>query len=131
MKLQDIKLQEAIERGKEVDPENPDEKAYGRIFHALSKKPAIEISDDFALRVVSALERKQSSTVIRDYFWLAAGIVFLLTAGIVTILYFGASLDLGFLAEYKQLAIFSIVMIVLLQWVDTRFIIGRARRWQS
>ncbi len=132
MSAKDEELQKAAEQGRAFDADNMDEKAYREVFRILKKDPEYELSAHFAERVVASIATKQTSRSYRDYIWFGAGIMVLLAAFVGTMMYTGLDfnlrgigVDLGFLSgmsDYKGLAIFGVVFIALLNWLDKRLV---------
>lgn len=132
MTAKDEEWQEAAEQGRPIDPDNIDEKAYSEVFRVLKTDPGYTPKAGFAERVVATVVAKKASRNYRDYLWFGAGILVLLAASVGTILYTGLSfslkgfsIDLGFLsgmADYKSLAIFGVIFVALLNWLDKRLV---------
>jgi hypothetical protein len=121
-------LQNSLEKGEKPLNESMDVKAYQEIFRALKKEPGYELPPRFAERIVSRIIRDQESRNTTDYFWFGAGIFFLLMAFIATILFTGFRFDFGFLrvmSDYKGLAIFGVMFVIFLNWVDKRLLRNR------
>lgn len=122
-------LQKGLERGQSPKGDELDVRAYTEVFRVLEKDPGYELSSQFAEHVVSTLaSRRQKSDDARDYFWFAAGIFVLALTALGTILFTGFRFDFGFLnamADYKGLAVFAIVFILFLNWLDKRLLKGR------
>ena len=118
-------LQNNIERGLTHDGDDLDAKAYREIFRALQKEPGYELRSRFAQNVVAKIVAKQRREQSRDYFWFFAGLFVLFIASLATIIATGFRLDFGFLktmADYKGLAGFAVVFIILLNWLDKRLV---------
>ncbi len=123
--MTDEQIQEAIERGDNLS--SKDAKAYRMVFHALSREPGFALPATFADRVMSRLTEKRSS---RDIFWLFMGLGSLFLTLIVAILLSGFKPDFSFLSvgaftflsSYKGLVVFGILFILLLQWIDRKFV---------
>ena len=118
-------LQGKIERGETPTEKEMDVKAYQQIFHALKKDPGYELSADFASRIALQVQGRQQGKFSKDYFWFGAGIFFLATAFLATVLFTGFKFDFGFLnvmSDYKGLALFGIAFVVFLNYLDKRLI---------
>lgn len=132
MSAKDEEWQEAAEQGRRIDPDNIDEKAYSEVFRVLKMDPGYTPRAGFAERVAASVVARKAARNYRDYLWFGAGILVLLAASIGTVLYSGLSLnlkgfsiDLGFLsgmAHYKGLAIFGVIFVALLNWLDKRLV---------
>lgn len=130
MNTRDEEIQKNFEEGQIPDSDNIDVKAYRHVFRALEKDPAYALPERFAEGVVSRLAERKQRRDAKDHFWFGAGIFFIAIAFLATILFTGVrvpgfTLDLGFLsamAEYKGLALFGVLFILLLHWVDSRLI---------
>jgi hypothetical protein len=118
-------LQKRLERGERPGDKGLDTRAYREVFRALEKDPGYQLSDDFPQRVISAVRRRQQGRDTRDYLWFGMGILLLAVASIATILFTGFRFDFGFLntmADYKGLAVFGIMFVILLNWLDKRLV---------
>lgn len=123
--MTDDQLQESIESGDSVS--SKDANAYRKVFSALQREPDFVLSASFSHRIVSQLARKRSS---RDMFWLYMGLGGFVIALIVAIALTGFNPSMSFftlgaftfLSSYKGLIIFGIVFILLLQWIDRKFV---------
>ncbi|HEY9008366.1 hypothetical protein [Ohtaekwangia sp.] len=123
MSEDDKKLQEKIEAG--FVSSEPDDKVYQQVFNALQKKPEYSLPKNFALSVVKKIELQQSRSLKREHFWLVAGIVVLFIVMIVTSAFAGFVPTAGFLsaiANYKGVFLFGGLFILLLNWIDRKFI---------
>lgn len=133
MNTRDEEIQRNFEKGQIPDVDSIDMKAYRHVFQALEKDPAYTLPEHFAEGIVSRLAARKQSRDTRDHFWFGAGIFFIAIAFLATILFTGVrvsgfTLDLGFLnamADFKGLALFGVLFILLLNWVDWRLIRGR------
>lgn len=124
MSAYDEELQRDLEAGRTPKGEGLDVKAYQQVFRALNNDPGFEVSPSFARNVVDSLA-KQRRTDQLDYFWFGAGIFFLIISSIATILFVKFRLEFGFLSamvDYKELALFGLVFIVFLNWLDKRLV---------
>lgn len=79
-KLADEEIQNRIEKG--LDASDIDTQAYKRVFNALKKDPEYNLPIQFADRLVSLLEKREEK---RDFYWLAAGILFSIISLIVVV----------------------------------------------
>lgn len=128
MKPGEEELQKKIESGHPAD--GLDARAYEAVFRALKKEPVHQLPDDFADRVVRRVTAGRTPWP-NDYFWLGAGILFLLIACVGTILFTGYRFDFGFLnvmGHYKGIVGFGLALIVLLNWLDKKLIKEKALR---
>lgn len=128
MKVNDEQLQDDLVNGRPPDADPMDIKTYKRVFRALEKNPGFELRPGFAEKTVARLVAQQQANGSRDYFWFGAGVFFLIASAIATVLLTGFTLNFGFLnvmADYKGLAIFGILFIGLLNWLDKRLIIRK------
>jgi hypothetical protein len=121
----DEDLQQEFENGGRPRSEGLDARAYEEVFRALGKDPGYQVSSTFAEKVVSRVIARQQAKESKDYFWFAAGLVFLLLSAVATIMLTGFRLDFGFLSvmsDYKGLAGFGILFVLLLHWLDKRVV---------
>ena len=120
----DKKLQEKIEAGFS-GLGSDDEKVYQQIFSALEKEPSFTLPASFAEGVVHKIQREQARAAKREYLWLCAGIILLIIAMVVAIVFTGFKISAGFLSgisAYKGLFVFGSVFILVLHWLDRKFI---------
>ena len=123
MSAKDEEWQEAAEQGRRIDPDNIDEKAYSEVFRVLKRDPGYTPRAGFAERVAASVVARKAARNYRDYLWFGAGILVLLAASIGTVLYSGLSLNfLSGMADYKGLAIFGVIFVALLNWLDKRLV---------
>jgi preprotein translocase subunit SecF len=122
-------LQKNVEKGETSIGDGLDVKAYQAVFRALKKDPHYQLPSTFAEKVAARIIARQHEKVSKDYLWFGAGIVFLIISFVGTLIYTGFRLDLkfafGFLAvmsDYKGLAVFGIVFIFLLNWLDKKLV---------
>lgn len=118
-------LQNNIERGVFGAGDDLDSKAYRGIFHALKKDPGDVLPSRFAEGVVARIVARQKREQARDYFWFFSGLFVLLISAAATIVLTGFKLDFGFLkpmADHKGLAVFAVIFIVFLNWLDRRLV---------
>jgi hypothetical protein len=124
MNPREEELQRDIENG-QMPAEGLDAKAYQHVFRALRKDPAYELPSDFAHHVLSLVAKHRQSDASKDYFWFFAGIFFLAIAFLATVLFTGFRFNFGFLnamSQYSGLALFGIVFIGFLNWLDKRLV---------
>lgn len=128
MNADEERVQKDIESGRTPNGDGLEVKSYQEVFRALSKEPDYHVSPGFAEKVVARITAKQQANQSRDYWWFGAGIFFLVLAAIATVMFVGFTPDFGFLtvmSDYKGLAVFGVVFIVFLNWLDKRLIRGR------
>lgn len=125
MKSQDEELQRLAEAG-ELKGNNPDSKAYIKVFDALSKEPSFSLPSSFAQNVIqkiAALEAKRETR--RDILWLVAGVVTFGITTIVCVVLTGFKFDSGaftFLKNYGGLAFFGLALAVLFQVLEKKLL---------
>lgn len=120
----DKKLQEKIEAGLS-GLSSDDEKVYQQIFTVLEKKPAYTLPPSFAEGVIHKIQREQARAARREYFWLCAGVILLIIAMVVAIVFSGFKISAGFLSgisAYKGLFVFGAIFILVLHWLDRKFV---------
>lgn len=123
MNTNDEELQQRIESGVEGDDRHSN--AYRHIFRALEADPGTGLSVSFADKVVMIARGKQKQRKSRELVWIGVGAVLLLVALVTAVVMTGYKLNLGFLSgmsAYKGLALFGILFIGLLNWIDKRFV---------
>jgi high-affinity K+ transport system ATPase subunit B len=114
-------LQHQVERGSVIH-DSEDALAYQRVFDSLKKEPGFHLSLPFADRIVALIEKKEER---KDYGWMAAGIFLSVISLIVVLAITKVNWTIGaftFISKYYGLVGFSIVFILLLQWVDKKLI---------
>lgn len=119
-------LQQNLEAGKKPKGNELDIKAYQTVFNALKHEPELALSSSFAEKVVLlALEKQNSKSTIREYFWIGFGIFLMLIAFIVAIVLTKFKLNMGFLnglSSFKGLILFGLAFIGGLHWLDKKLI---------
>lgn len=126
MNVNDEELQDDLVNGRTPYADPMDIKAYKKVFRVLEKSPGFELRPGFAEKTVARLVAQQQANPSRDYFWFGAGMFFLIASAIATVLFTGFTLNFGFLnvmSDYKGLAIFGVLFIGLLNWLDKRLVI--------
>lgn len=114
-------LQKNIESGHVPLNDDPDAKAYQQVFNVLKKEPDVMLSASFADKVLSKIEDRRSSSLVKDYVWLITGLVLICVVFVVAVYLSGLRPALGFLeaiAGYKGIFIFGALFIGFLQWID-------------
>lgn len=127
MKLTDEKLQEAIEAGM-TDGEGDDDRAYRQVFAALRQPVRGGLSAGFEDAVVQKIVQQQVRRASREYLWYLGGILLLLLAAVITILYTGFRVNFGFLqgiSAYAGVFIFGGAFILFLHVLDKRLLHNR------
>lgn len=120
MKLADEEIQNRIEKG--LDDSDIDTQAYKRVFNALKKDPEYNLPIQFADRLVSLLEKREEK---RDFYWLAAGILFSIISLIVVVVFVAGhwSIDaFSFLSSHIGLVVFGVGFVAFLHWVDRKIV---------
>lgn len=124
MNLYEEELQNNIERGLPGGDEL-DSKAYREVFRVLKKDPGHAVQSRFAENVIARIVAREKKEQSRDYLLFFSGLFVLLVAAGATIVVTGFRLDFGFLrsmADYKGLAVFGVLFIGFLNWLDKRLI---------
>ncbi|MCW5911628.1 MAG: hypothetical protein KIT62_11160 [Cyclobacteriaceae bacterium] len=117
--MTDEELQKQVEAGLATSHE--DGEAYQHVFKALKKEPVFHVSLPFADRVLARIERKEEQ---RDFRWLALGI-FLSVIALIVSLALTNAWTIGvfsFISGYPGLVIFGVAFVLLLQWLDRKFV---------
>lgn len=118
-------IQQKIEQGREEDISISDLVSYKTVFNALTKEPSYALKQTFADRVLNALDIKQKRVNRLEYFWIAAGMMSLVIALIVTIVSVDFKPDLGFLKgikAYRGVAIMAAFLLLIFQILDRKVI---------
>jgi len=125
MRDQDEELQRLAEAG-ELKGSNPDNKAYIKVFDALSQEPKFSLPSSFAqgvIQKIAVLEARRETR--RDILWLIAGIVTFGIATIVCVVLTGFKFDSGaftFLKNYGGLVFFGLALAVLFQFLEKKLL---------
>lgn len=134
--MSEEEIQHRLEAGDKITGSDVD--AYRKVFDALKREPDFRLPINFADSVMNRITSKQESR--SEYFVIAGGVLFFIIAAIVTYALMDFTLsadvfklqaDVGayqFVKNYSGLFIFGAAFIILLQWVDKRFIKPAAKR---
>jgi flagellar biogenesis protein FliO len=121
MNTQDEIIQKQTEEGNA--PSNADGEAYRLIFDSLRKDHSYKLPADFAKKVSSIAITKKAFDWDKFFFIIGGlGFVIMLIYSVVSI---QATFSIGvfrFFSSYAGLSIFAIVFVVLLNWLDKKFI---------
>ena len=120
MNLPDHQHQQRAEAGQA--PVSADERAYQHIFRALQKSPGSALPPGFADRVMQRIMQRQAAYNRAERAWFAVGVAVFVLAALVSVLLTGFRFQLTFLDPVKGLILTGIVMAVLFQWIDKRWI---------
>jgi hypothetical protein len=99
--------------------------AYKKVFHALSTEPDFNLPINFADKVIKQIERKEAKSTAYEMRWLAAGIFLLFIGAVVGAVLGGFKPSFGafkFWASYPGLFVFSLIFILLIQWLDKKWV---------
>ncbi len=121
MKTSEEIIQKQTEEGNA--PANIDGEAYKLVFEALCKEPAFKLPSDFAKKV-SLMASEKKSFNWDKFFFICGGIGFV-AALIYAFASIQASFSVGvfqFFSSYSGLALFGVVFVLLLNWVDKKII---------
>jgi|GEM_PF-706314 len=134
--MSEEELQHRLEAGENIT--GKDAAAYRKVFDALEREPDFRLPVNFADAVMGRIESKQESR--KEYFLIGGGVLFFAIATVVTYFMtdFKLSLDtfrlqtdfsaFQFVKNYAGLFIFGATLLLLLQWLDKRFIRPSAKR---
>ena len=123
MNSNDEDLQKNIESGIRSNADELDVRSYQEVFARLRKRPEVNLSADFADRVITRIEAKAKRGASRDFFWLAFGISLLIVALVVATLLSGFKPTLGFLqgmSAYAGVFAFGIAFILFLNRLEKK-----------
>jgi hypothetical protein len=119
-------LQGKVERNElNATSNDVDVNSYQIVFRALKKEPASRLSSQFEDRIIQLVIEKRLKEARRDNFWFCFGLFLIFIAFIVAIALTGFSLNFGFLsamADYKGLAVFGVIFIAFLNWLDKKLV---------
>jgi hypothetical protein len=99
--------------------------AYKKVFHALSTEPDFNLPINFADKVIRQIESKETKSTAHEMRWLAAGIFLLFIGAVVGAVLSGFKPSFGafkFWASYPGLFVFSLAFILLIQWLDKKWV---------
>jgi hypothetical protein len=98
---------------------------YQQLYNALALESPVGLPADFSLRVLAALPPEESPAAERSFHYWVVAVFVLVVAGVLVWLGF-ASIEtadlLTELLEYKWMALFSLVAILLFQLADWRLL---------
>jgi hypothetical protein len=124
MTKKDEDIQRQFEESK-IGYDSVDEMAYEKVFTALKHEPAFHVPVSFSERVLHQLERSERNATVREFYWLAAGVVLLVVAAIVGAILTGFKPSFGafrFMATYPWLLVLAISMLLLFQFLDKKLV---------
>lgn len=121
--MKEDELQKLVETGN-VDYNNPEAKAYKRVFDSLGRETSFSLPSSFANRVMNVLlAREKRKEIRRDYFWLALGIFgFVIAFAVVFVItdFKFTSGVFSFLSSYGGLIIFGIAFVAILNFLEKK-----------
>lgn len=123
MTTKDEELQNKFLAGAADD--SVDAVAYKKVFHALSTEPDFNLPINFADKVMKQIEIKEARSTSREMYWLAAGIFLLFIGAFVGAILSGFKPSFGafkFWASYPGLFVFSLSFILLIHWLDKKWV---------
>ena len=128
--MSEEELQQRLETGEKIT--GKDALAYRKVFDALEREPDFRLPMNFADSVMDQIASKPESK--KEYFLIGGGVLFFVIAAMVAYLMtdFSLSADVfkvqtdlrafQFVRNYLGLFLFGAAFIVLLQWLDKRFV---------
>ena len=122
--MNDEELQYKIEQGDAQDT-SADAEAYRKVFSSLQREPEFSLHSSFEDLVIQRIAAKHIKESSRDGWWFAGGIFLFIIGLIVAIALIDFRPDVGiysFLKGYPGLIIFAFVFILVLNYVDRKFI---------
>lgn len=122
MKNSDEIIQKQIEGGNL--PEGLEGESYKVVFNALKKNPEFKLPSNFAHRV-AAIAKAPAKAFNWDKFFLISGCISFLIALTYAILSLHATFSVGvfsFISGYPGLIVFAIIFVILLNWIDKKWI---------
>lgn len=120
--ISDDELQKQVEEGREHSGDDREFAAYQKVFSILSEKPAYE-SIHIEDAVISKIEKAKRRSTVREYLWLAAGVMFLLIGGVIAVtmsdirIYFS-----GWQRNIMMLGLFAGLVIVVLNAIERKLL---------
>jgi hypothetical protein len=121
MKSPDELIQKQTEAG--APPSTAEGEAYRMVFEALRKEPQYRLPSNFASKVAAKAMAEKGFNW--DKFFLISGCIATVAAFIYALISIKASFSVGvfqFFSSYYGLAVFGIVFVLLLQWIDRRLV---------
>jgi hypothetical protein len=116
----DEEIQKEVELGN--IPLNGDARVYRKVFDMLRREPGYLLPGSFADRVTKRIIAAHSS---KDIYWLYAGVVGCAIAMVVAVVLTKPKFSVGafrFISGYPGLIVFGIVFVLVLQWVDRKYV---------
>jgi hypothetical protein len=123
MTTKDEELQNKLLAGTADD--SVDGIAYKKVFNVLSTEPDFNLPINFADKVIRQIESKEAKSTAHEMRWLAAGIFLLFIGAVVGAVLSGFKPSFGafkFWASYPGLFVFGLAFILLIQWVDKKWV---------
>jgi hypothetical protein len=120
--MTDESIQKLVENGNAAEGSEGD--AYRMVFNALKKSPQFTLPSNFAHRV-AAMAPAHPKAFNWDKFFLISGCISFLLAMTYAIVSIHATFSVGvfsFISGYPGLIAFAIFFVVLLNWIDKKWI---------
>ncbi len=122
--MKDEELQKQIEQGDKTNT-SADAESYRKVFSSLQREPDFFLHSNFEDLVIQRIAAQHARESSREGWWFFGGIFLLIVGAIVAIVLVGFKPTLGvysFLKGYPGLIIFGIVFILVLNYIDKKFI---------
>lgn len=122
--MSEEELQKQIERGT-GEPSSADAESYRRVFSSLRRETDFHLSPGFADKVMKKVEYLRSKEASRERWWFFGGIFIFLIGLVVALTQIEFKPGVGvytFVAGYKGLLLFGVAFILLLNYLDKKFI---------
>jgi hypothetical protein len=122
--MKDEDLQHKIEQGDALDT-SVEVEAYRKVFSSLQREPDFTLHSSFEDLVIQRIAAKHAMESSRDGWWFLGGILLFIIGLVVAIVLIDFKPDVGvysFLKGYPGLVIFAFVFILILNFIDRKFI---------
>jgi hypothetical protein len=122
--MSDEELQSKIEAGG-LQNSFQDAEAYHKVFSALHREVEFTLSPSFTERVIQKIEVQKKKEASREQWWFFGGLLVFLIGFIFALVQVQFTPNVGiytFITGYKGLIVFGVVFILVLNYIDRKFI---------
>jgi hypothetical protein len=122
--MKDKELQTRIEEGDHLDT-SADAEAYRKVFSSLQREMDFSLSSSFEDLVIQRIAAQHAKESYRDGWWFIGGIVLFLMGFVVALVLIDFRPSVGvytFVTGYPGLIAFGITFILILNYIDKKFI---------
>jgi len=122
--MSDEELQRKMEAGDHLDA-SADAEAYRKVFSSLQREPEFMLSSSFEDLLIQRIAAQHAKESYRDGWWFIGGLFLFLIGFIVALVLIDFKPTMGvytFIAGYPGLIIFGMIFILVLNYIDKKFI---------